>query len=140
MSADPSRIAIDTVLLGRSADTLRDVATGLATVAHTISGTPLSGHAFGAMNAWMTPAVHAVSNNSAELVRVSGNVVEVLASATDAAAHDFNTTEGDVLLWVEQLDQQLLAGMAPVPPAPTPTAPLPVPSPSPNPAPIDPNP
>lgn len=140
MSADPSRIAIDTVLLGRSADTLRDVATGLATVGHTISGTPLSGYAFGAMNAWMTPAVHAVSNNSAELVRVSGNVVEVLASATDAAANDFNTTEGDVLLWVEQLDQQLIAGMAPLPPATTPTAPQPVPSPSPNPAPIDPNP
>lgn len=129
-------IAIDHEVLVRSAATLHRTADALAAVSKSIAGAQMSANAFGAMNSWMAGPVNALSNSSIEHIRIAGNVVEVVGVATDSAADDFESTEGDVLLWVTQLDEQLTAGLAPVArPAPSPPAPQPVPSPSPNPAP-----
>jgi hypothetical protein len=138
MDGETARIAIDHDVLVRSARELHRTAESLATVSATAASAQLSSNAFGLMNAWMTPPVNAVSSRSRELLRVSATVVEVVAAATDAAANDFASTEGDVLQWVEELDAQLTAGLAPLPPAASPAAPQPVPSPSPNPAPTAP--
>jgi hypothetical protein len=137
---DPSeQIVIDHDVLLRSAATLRRATAELAAASAAISAAPLSGGAFGLMNSWMVAPVHAVSSNSAEHLRVSSGVVEVVASATEAAADDFARNEDEVLRWVEKLDAELAAAQAPLaPPPPVAVAPQPVPSPSPQPAPTPP--
>jgi hypothetical protein len=130
-------ISVDRDVLARSAAVLLRTAEGLAAVSHAIVNTPIGGTAFGTINSWMVAPIAAVSSNSAEHLRISGNVVEALASATDDAANDFETTENEVQAWVKQLDEQLDAGLAPLPPpAPaSPASPSPTPSPSPGPSP-----
>lgn len=138
---DPSeQIFIDHEMLLRSAETLRGAAGDLAAASTAISGAPLSGTAFGQMNSWMVGPIHTVSSTSTEHLRVSSEVVEAVTSATEAAAEDFVRTEDEVMLWVQKLDAELSAALAPPPPPPTSSAPQPVPTPSPQPAPQDPNP
>ena len=115
MPGDDEVIAVDRDTLDRAAVVLRQTADGLAAVSKAITDAPIGATAFGAMNSWMIAPILAVTSTSAEHLRVSGNVVEALAMATDDAADDFETTEGEVQAWVRQLDEQLDAGMSPAP-------------------------
>lgn len=139
MATDPALIAIDREVLLRSARTLHDTAQGLAAVSQAIADAPIGSTAFGLMNQWMVSPIQSLAQNSTEQTRVCGNVVDVLGHATEDAANDFEATEGDVLVWVKELDEHLAAGAAPLaPPAPAPVpnpTPMPTPSPSPQPAP-----
>ena len=135
MAEDDEQIAIDHEILLRSAETLRRTAESLVGVSQAIASAPLGANAFGLMNSWMLAPIAAVTSNSAEHVRASGNVVEIIGTATELAAHDFERTEEDVLLWITALDEQLGYSTAPPPPAPSAAQPVPTPTPQPSPTP-----